>query len=329
MLEGTRKRHFLILFCLAIFIASSLFYYPVTKAAACPSSDGGYGSVLGSVSIPSTGSYRVWSRIKANTTAGVNNNSYWLIIDGTTCYVVGDNHTAIPDNQWVWVDWQDAAMTSKINHTFTSTGNHTVKMLGREANVQLDRVLFTTDTTSAACNPPTGTGDTCAVNSSPVTPIPTPNSGGTSIGSGSTTTTGGGSVTLPTVPGAAPVTISGGEKGTVSNEVTNVPKVSGTIAFKVDTPVPGSSVAANVTVVDTKIYDSRSNLLAHGNGKLAVDTTNLLDGVQTLKIVTKTSDGKTTTQKITLEVHNFSGLWQHTWYTITTPWRKLTQGVGL
>ena len=168
------KHYLLVIFSLTAFISSSLIYYSVAKAAPCPTSDGGYGSVSGNVNISSPGSYRVWSRIKANTTAGVNNNSYWLIVDGTNCFVVGDSQAAIADGQWVWVDYQDASSTSKINVNFTSTGNHTVKMLGREANVQLDRVIFTTDTTSGACNPPVDTGDACAVNSPTVTPATLP-----------------------------------------------------------------------------------------------------------------------------------------------------------
>lgn len=87
------------------------------------------------------------------------NNSYLLEIDGSTCYTVGDS-SSIPANAWTWVDYQNGTASSKINQTLTS-GNHTVKMIGSEASVQIDRLIFTTDTTCT----PTGTGDNCTTTS--------------------------------------------------------------------------------------------------------------------------------------------------------------------
>jgi len=314
----------------------------VAHAAACPAGDGGYGSVSGSVNIQSTGSYRVWSRLRANVVGTAHNDSFWLIIDGGTCFNVGDA-SSIAAGQWIWIDWQDSATTSKINFNFASAGNHTIKLLGREANVQVDRVIFTTDTTSSACNPPTGNGDSCAVNSPTLTPTPTLSSGGTTSGGsssgGTVSSSNGGSVTLPTVPGSAPVTVSGGTKGTVSSingGSASVPQVAGIIAVGVEAPVPDPTLSGStnltkqeITVIDTKIYDTRGKLLAQGTGKVAVDTTKLLDGVQQLKIVTQTSDGKKSSQIITIKVYNYYGFWRHAWYMVTNPWRKLTNAVGV
>jgi hypothetical protein len=121
-------------------------------AAACtlPATD--LGTVTQTVSIPADGTYRVWSRIMAPDTT---NNSYKLEIDGNTCFTVGDS--AITANTWTWVDYQSATSTNKINATLTA-GSHTIKMIGNEAGVKLDRVIFTADTTCV----PTGTGDNCA-----------------------------------------------------------------------------------------------------------------------------------------------------------------------
>ena len=116
-------------------ITSSVTTMGIAYAAACPTTDGGYGSVSGTVDIPQADTYRVWSRLKGNTAGTQNNDSYWLIIDGTTCFEVGDNHASIPDNQWTWIDWQDGNTSSKVNQTFSTTGTHTIKLLGREVNV--------------------------------------------------------------------------------------------------------------------------------------------------------------------------------------------------
>ena len=124
-----------------------------TPTAAC-------GTVSGSISIASSGPYRVWSRIKAADSAS---NSYWLQIDGGAGVVVGDS-TGIPAGQWHWVDYQSGNASLKTTPTL-SVGSHGVQMTGREAGVQIDRVLFVSD---QACvpSPETGggptSGDNCA-----------------------------------------------------------------------------------------------------------------------------------------------------------------------
>ncbi|MDO8336413.1 MAG: dockerin type I domain-containing protein, partial [Candidatus Saccharibacteria bacterium] len=51
---------------------------------------------------------------------------------------------------------QDASATSKTNVNLT-VGTHTLKLIGRETGLKLDRVILTTDTTCV----PVGTGDSC------------------------------------------------------------------------------------------------------------------------------------------------------------------------
>ena len=122
-------------------------------SAACAAQPTTYGKATVTVTVPQNGTYRVWSRIMApNTTA----NSYTLEVDDTTCGVrVGDS--AITANTWTWVDYKDAASATKINFTLTA-GQHTVTMIGREADVKLDRIILTADTSCV----PTGTGENCA-----------------------------------------------------------------------------------------------------------------------------------------------------------------------
>ncbi|MGH9857628.1 MAG: hypothetical protein ACRD4B_07280, partial [Acidobacteriota bacterium] len=59
-------------------------------------------------------------------TAG--NNSYLLEIDGNTCLTIGDN-TAISGSAWTWVDYKDGNSAAKATHSFSTTGNHTIKLI--------------------------------------------------------------------------------------------------------------------------------------------------------------------------------------------------------
>ena len=156
------------------------FHTPRVEAAACVAPATNYGSVTSTVTIPATATYRVWSRIQIPSSA---NNSYLLEIDGTTCYTVGGN-SAVAINTWTWVDYQGGATTNKINASLTA-GSHNIKMIGNSDGVMLDRIIFTQDTTGSACNPPTGTGDSCANpadTTAPVTSITSPIAGATVSG---------------------------------------------------------------------------------------------------------------------------------------------------
>lgn len=129
---------------------------PAHAACTAPSAD--FGSATQVVNIPSAASYKVWSRLMA---PDATNNSYQLTIDNT-CYTVGDS--ALQANAWTWVDYQDGNTGSKINPTLTA-GQHTLKLVGREADVKLDRLLFVSD---QSCTP-TDTGNNCvtAVDATP------------------------------------------------------------------------------------------------------------------------------------------------------------------
>src|SRR4030095_4655151 len=67
------------------------------------------GSAAGSINLPASGTYRVWSRIMAPDTS---NNSFSLKIDGGAALNVGDS--AIPANTWTWVDYQNGSNLSNI-----------------------------------------------------------------------------------------------------------------------------------------------------------------------------------------------------------------------
>ncbi|HSH55676.1 MAG TPA: Ig-like domain-containing protein [Candidatus Limnocylindrales bacterium] len=139
-----------------------------------------YGKVTQSVTVGTAGTYRVWSRIKAPTTT---HNSYYLQVDGGCAVNVGDN-AAIPANVWTWVSYKDGTTSAFIDVSLT-VGTHQLTYTGKEANVQLDRVLLLGDRTCV----PIGLGDNCvtADTTAPTTAITTPAAGAT-ITAGSTVT---------------------------------------------------------------------------------------------------------------------------------------------
>jgi chitodextrinase len=81
------------------------------------------------------------------------NNTYALEIDGQTCFVIGGT---IPTNSWTWVDYQNGAVNSKVQLAL-SQGTHSLKFVGMQPNVKLDRVVFASDLTCV----PVGIGDNC------------------------------------------------------------------------------------------------------------------------------------------------------------------------
>lgn len=113
-----------------------------------------FGQVTQNINVATAGTYRVWSRIKAPDTTA---NSYYFEVDSGCAYNVG-NAATIPANTWTWVNYQDGATASVIDVTLTA-GAHVLTYTGKEANVQLDKVMLLSDLTCV----PTGLGDNCAV----------------------------------------------------------------------------------------------------------------------------------------------------------------------
>lgn len=122
------------------------------RAAACQAPGTDYGQVSSSVTVPGTATYRVWTRMMP---ADQTNKSFLLEVDGTQCFTVTSNAGA---GNWEWVDYQGGTSTSKMNMSL-SQGNHTVKLIGTQPGVKVDRVLFVSDQTCV----PTGFGDNCNV----------------------------------------------------------------------------------------------------------------------------------------------------------------------
>lgn len=139
---------------LIVAVAAYALLLPITaRAAACqlPSTD--YGSVTTTLTVPSTATYRLWSRVMVPDST---NNTYLLEIDGTTCYNVGGG--SIPASTWTWVDYQGGNTSSKVEQSLAQ-GNHTVKLIGNKADVKLDRLIAVSDLSCV----PNGLGDNCNV----------------------------------------------------------------------------------------------------------------------------------------------------------------------
>ena len=126
---------------------------PQSASAACAPPNPSYGSANMQLTVTTAGTYRVWTHMNVPDTV---NNSYLLEVDGGNCYVVGDG--TIPANTWNWVDYQNGNTMSKLSVSLTA-GTHTLKAIGREPNVKLDRILLASDQNCL----PTGFGDNCMV----------------------------------------------------------------------------------------------------------------------------------------------------------------------
>lgn len=176
-------------------------------AQTCPTLRSDAGTVTTSITLPTSGQYVIWSRMRASANAQTTNNSYWLQIDNSCAVNVGDS-SEVNSDSWSWVDYRDGTTSTKYLTTLSS-GSHVVKIVTRESGVRLDKILFLTDT---ACQP-TGLGDNCLA-AATVTP--------TSIQS---------TPTAPPLPTASPTK-------TPTPQPTNTP-------FPTSTPIP--SVSPNTT----------------------------------------------------------------------------------
>jgi hypothetical protein len=128
--------------------------------------------VLGTVTLPtvsvaSAGTYKIWTRLRA---ADSTNNSVYLEVDGGNCYKVGDSN-AIAANTWTWVDYKNGSTSTKTTHTFAA-GNHTIKVIGTEPNVGVDRIVLVGDQDSCVPDNVRSTGHEPGDNCKPAAPTP-------------------------------------------------------------------------------------------------------------------------------------------------------------
>jgi hypothetical protein len=114
------------------------------------------GTASASVSVPTSGTYRIWSQLMApNSTA----NSLLVTVDNQ-CRKLGD--TPLTPSVWSWVGHQNGDAAAQATVALTA-GDHTVKLTGIEAGVKVNKLLLLADTSCV----PRDNGDNC-------TQLPTP-----------------------------------------------------------------------------------------------------------------------------------------------------------
>jgi len=134
---------------LAALVTASVFV-PQTATAACAAPNPSYGSASMQLSVSTAGTYRIWTRMNV---PDATNNSVLLEVNGD-CFVIGDS--GITANTWTWVNHQNGTASSKVTASLAA-GTTTIKVIGREPNVTLDRVLAVADQNCT----PNGLGENC------------------------------------------------------------------------------------------------------------------------------------------------------------------------
>ncbi len=158
-----------VLLVLSIFLALVLFRVSVSEASAACAVDTSRGVVTQTFNVPAdqVGTYRVWARMAAGTAA--DKDSFYLEVDGGECVTFGG--TGLAATGWKWVDYRDGSTSAKVNTASLSAGNHTVKMIGLEDSVKIDKLLFVRST---SCVPTDMAGNPCLPDTTPPTVSVTP-----------------------------------------------------------------------------------------------------------------------------------------------------------
>jgi hypothetical protein len=116
----------------------ALSYGNANANAATCISGAGQGAVNVTVpELPTKGIYNVWSRVQVPNDI---HNRYQLEVNGDTCFLVGGS--SISPNQWTWVSFQDGDLSSKVKYNFVKTTGNSLKLIGNDAGVKIDRVLL-------------------------------------------------------------------------------------------------------------------------------------------------------------------------------------------
>jgi len=165
-----------------------MFVTAERASAACAALPTDKGTVTQSVSL-SAGTYTIWSRLRTDTST---NNSYYMNIDGTggnlMCGAVMGG-TSLTVNTWTWVKHSATV-------TVTTGGTYTLTMAGKDAGVEVDRVIITGDSSCVPNNTAVQIsgvnyyGENCAPTdtTAPVVTVTAPTNGATITGTSTNVT---------------------------------------------------------------------------------------------------------------------------------------------
>ena len=255
---------------LLVHIQILFFIISPRGSAACSAQNTDRGKLTSTFSVPTDGSYRVWSRIKA---PDATNNSFILQVDDYICgIVVGDG--SIPANTWAWVNYQNGNTSSFVDVTLKA-GSHTLAIFGREDSVQVDRILFSTDKNCT----PSGNGDNCAT-----AVVSQPNPGGEPTGSDPQNPAGSGPGSTVTIKSSSqPVHVIRGTDLVVSPDI-------------------DTESSKDVVKVEYFIDDQLVATVEELPFEYSIATEGLTPGTHTLVTTVHYSDGTTKSTTQTLEI---------------------------
>lgn len=161
-----------IFFCALIALSVCLTSFKVEPVrAACNPSLSANGTANFALNVPNPNTYRFWAHIFAPS-QGIDAVSVQL---DSNCPVTVGNGTAISPGKFSWVDYSDGVLSNKINFKINA-GSHTVSIVGVDAGVAVDKVMFLADSTCI----PVNDGSNCIMPANKVGPSgATPGSSGT------------------------------------------------------------------------------------------------------------------------------------------------------
>jgi chitodextrinase len=256
---------------LAMLLAAFALPKATTEAACSGTTNPSLGTDSMTLSIPSTGTYYVWTRVQPATTS---NSNIYMQVDGGCADSIGGG-SAIPANAWTWVNYQNGTASDIVSMSLTA-GNHTVLLTGEGADLKVDSMLFLTN----QCVP-TGNGTNCTETTydPPVVNITSPSP--TAALSGSVTLTANATDDDTTIS-SVQFKVDGSSVGTVtsypytmawnSDSVSNGTHTLTAVATNAQgqTTSAQESIAVNNAVACTGTPSAPTNLSAKANGTQSV-----------------------------------------------------------
>jgi hypothetical protein len=251
---------------------------PIQQCQALPINTGTAQTLI---NIDSAETYYVWSRMES---LGDSANSYWLQIDNNCGVNVGDQN-GMPTGIWTWVNYQDGNPSDKTS-TYLTQGVHTIKLIGRENNTKLDKVLLTDD---SSCTP-TGFGDNCPAVNNPtptsiLTPTASPTPGSRNPSATLTPITSHAPTPTSVSTGFTTVTLTPTADASLESDSSNANFGKNTTLWVDGSPVRVTYIRFNLATLAGKSVKS---------AKLQLIVNNYTKGTQTLKLVDNTSWGEST-----------------------------------
>jgi chitodextrinase len=156
LLRGLTSTKVLAIVGLLIGVCIALGGQTKVDAAACAAATTDLGTDTLTVNVPAAATYTIWTRMKA---PDATHNSINLQVDTTDCFAVGGGAftaTAWNADSTNWIKYASGATSNQISLALTA-GPHTLKYIGTQAGVEVDRIILSSD---PACVP-VGTGNNC------------------------------------------------------------------------------------------------------------------------------------------------------------------------